>query len=200
MSTPYKIAVLYICTGSYSCFFDQFYKSVKKYFLPECDKTFFVWSDRPIRQENDIKYFYKEWKPWPDGTLSRFHTFVSEKDALLDYDYCFYFNANIRILQTINNSEFLDFKKPILGAMHMTMQCMPASEKIQYFTENYWSNIPTSKAFIPLEWFEKNIDYNWIMGGFNGGSIEAYMKLAEQAVEWIDSDRRYNIYPKWSDE
>lgn len=40
-----KIAILYICTGKYNVFFRDFYSSSEKYFLPNCEKTYFVFSD-----------------------------------------------------------------------------------------------------------------------------------------------------------
>ena len=40
-----SIAILYICTGHYNIFFNGFYASCEKFFLPEAKKTYFVWTD-----------------------------------------------------------------------------------------------------------------------------------------------------------
>ena len=40
-----KVAILYVATGRYICFFDDFYASMEKNFLPGVPKTYFVWTD-----------------------------------------------------------------------------------------------------------------------------------------------------------
>jgi len=37
-----KIAVMYICTGKYECFWDEFYRTSEQYFYPDIDKHYFV--------------------------------------------------------------------------------------------------------------------------------------------------------------
>ena len=39
------LAVLYICTGAYVAFWRDFYPNFKANFLPDCDRTFFVFTD-----------------------------------------------------------------------------------------------------------------------------------------------------------
>ena len=41
------VAVLYLCTGVYQVFWKDFYPNFKELFLPETDKTFFVFTDAP---------------------------------------------------------------------------------------------------------------------------------------------------------
>lgn len=40
-----KVAVLYICTGTYTAFWKDFYVSAEKYFLPDCEKHYFAFTD-----------------------------------------------------------------------------------------------------------------------------------------------------------
>ena len=40
-----KVAVLYICTGKYDVFWKDFYISYEKYFLPDCEKHYYVFTD-----------------------------------------------------------------------------------------------------------------------------------------------------------
>ena len=40
-----RVAILHICTGKYSTFWPGFYENFEKYFLPDCDKTYFVFTD-----------------------------------------------------------------------------------------------------------------------------------------------------------
>lgn len=40
-----KIAVLYIVTGRYTCFWNEFYESCEKYLLNDAEKKYFVFTD-----------------------------------------------------------------------------------------------------------------------------------------------------------
>ena len=40
-----KIAILYICTGKYDIFWQEFYQSCEKNFLLNCQKEYFVFTD-----------------------------------------------------------------------------------------------------------------------------------------------------------
>ena len=42
-----KVGILYICTGKYIVFWEEFYKSCQKYFLSdsECVKQYYVFTD-----------------------------------------------------------------------------------------------------------------------------------------------------------
>ena len=39
------LAILYICTGPYAVFWHDFYPNFKANFLPDCDRTFYVFTD-----------------------------------------------------------------------------------------------------------------------------------------------------------
>ena len=44
--TP-RVAVLYLCTGAYRVFWHDFYPNFRAHFLPDCERTFFVFTDAP---------------------------------------------------------------------------------------------------------------------------------------------------------
>ena len=70
-----KVGILYICTGKYDVFWEEFYKSCEKYFLPNSEKYYFVFTDSNhlYDEENNknIKKYYQENLGWPDNTLKR---------------------------------------------------------------------------------------------------------------------------------
>ena len=41
-----KVAILYLCSGDYSIFWEKFFRSYEKKFLPECHKEYFVFTDK----------------------------------------------------------------------------------------------------------------------------------------------------------
>ena len=48
-----KIGMLYICTGKYTVFWPEFYRSFEEKFLPGCEKEYFVFTDAPAIEYED---------------------------------------------------------------------------------------------------------------------------------------------------
>ena len=46
--TKKRIAIFSIFTGNYSVFYKQFVKSIALNFLPECDRHFFICTDKEL--------------------------------------------------------------------------------------------------------------------------------------------------------
>lgn len=43
-----KVGMLYICTGKYTVFWPEFYRTFNEKFLPNCEKEYFVFTDAPL--------------------------------------------------------------------------------------------------------------------------------------------------------
>lgn len=79
-----KIGMLYICTGKYTVFWPEFYRSFEEKFLPGCEKEYFVFTDAPAIEYEDaprVHRIYQEAYPWPYSTLKRFSIFLTHEDA-----------------------------------------------------------------------------------------------------------------------
>ena len=79
------LAILYICTGPYAVFWHDFYPNFKANFLPDCDRTFYVFTDAAhIDYEDapDVRRIYQKALPWPQSTMLRFDAFLGQADAL----------------------------------------------------------------------------------------------------------------------
>lgn len=99
-----KVAVLYIVTGRYVCFWDEFYPSCEKYFLPDAQKKYFVFTDAEhlnFEENDNILKIHQEKLGWPYDTMLRFDIFLKQKEALKEYDYIFFFNANTKFLNYV---------------------------------------------------------------------------------------------------
>ena len=92
-----KIGMLYICTGKYTVFWPEFYRSFEEKFLPGCEKEYFVFTDAPAIEYEDaprVHRVYQEAYPWPYSTLKRFSIFLTQEDALRGMDYLFFFTCS----------------------------------------------------------------------------------------------------------
>jgi hypothetical protein len=106
-----KVGILYICTGKYDIFWKDFYISAERYFLKDSEIHYFVFTDAKQLFDEEknprIHKIYQENLGWPYSTLKRFQIFFNAESLLVETDYIFFFNADLKILEPIIEAEFL---------------------------------------------------------------------------------------------
>jgi len=187
-----KIAVLYICTGKYSVFWKNFYQSAQQYFLPECEKHYFVFTDNSkIFDTNNIHVKYESPKGFPLDSLLRFDMFLSIKEALLEMDYIYFFNSNMQFVNIIGKEILpiqIDFGLVALihpGYYNKKMEQYPYERNLK------------STAYIKYNNSEK---YYYFMGSLNGGKAEDYLKLIEECSKNVKIDMKNDTMAIYHDE
>lgn len=178
-----KVGILYICTGKYIVFWEEFYKSCQKYFLSdsECVKQYYVFTDvDKIYQEDvdvNIHRFYQEALPWPDIALKRYEIFLKIKDILIrDTDYVFFFNGNSLFLDYIVWPEIAPNEQQGF-LLSLSWNCYDDNRKFPYDRNIY------STACIPYG--KGNIYYQ---SGITGGRTREYVNLLQECKEQTDID------------
>jgi hypothetical protein len=189
-----NIGILYICTGKYSIFWEDFFTSSEKFFLPGLEKTYFVFTDASdliYSDKQNVKIIYTEKKGWPYDTLMRYHDFVSVKAQLEKCDYLFFFNANALFVDIINKEEFLpdDHPSGIVGVLHPGYFNVPP-KKFPYEKEQR-----KSTAFI-----KRGEGKHYYAGGINGGKTNSFLQLSETLQNNIQKDLDNNLIAVWHDE
>ena len=186
-----NIGILYIATGRYITFWEEFFKSAEKYFITEATKHYFVFTDsqNPIEGEDTkrVKRIYQQKLGWPYDTLMRFEIFLKAENELQQMDYIFFFNANMKFIAPVDKN-FLPIEKGLLGVKHPGFYM----KKRHSFT--YETN-PNSLAYMP----ENEGEY-YFMGGLNGGKTNDYLKLIHTLDQRIKKDLENNIIALWHDE
>ena len=77
-----KIGILYICTGEYDKFWNDFFSHSQKYFLNDCELHYFIFTDSNellSNKNNNIHAIYQEKMEWPYPTLLRYKIFTDNK-------------------------------------------------------------------------------------------------------------------------
>ena len=93
-----KICILTIATNMYLRFIEKLYTDISEKFLPGTEINCLLFTDHEIEEAGDnVRVHYIDHEPWPMPTLKRYNYFVKEKDFILKHDYCFYFDADMRI-------------------------------------------------------------------------------------------------------
>ena len=187
-----NVGILFICTGKYDIFWKDFYLSCEKYFLKDCKKKYYVFTDSPKLYGEDINKniikIYQENLGWPGNTLMRFHIFAKVEKEIAQNDYLYFFNANCEFKKEIKSDLFLPLEENLLFVQH------PGYYKVSKLFFPYDRN-KKSTAYIP---FGKGNIY--ICGGINGGKSYAFINLINKLAQSIDVDTKNGVIAKWHDE
>lgn len=187
-----KVAVLYICIGKYKLFWKNFYLNMEKYFLLSSQKEYFVFTDAEelYAEQNcsHIHRIYQEDLGWPGNTLFRFDMFSRVIDALKNFDYIVFLNANVICNRVITEEEFLPIEKDLLFVTHPGYYA-----KMPY--EFPYDRNRKCRAYIPYS--KGNV---YICGGINGGKACAYIALINKLKENISKDYSEGVVANWHDE
>jgi hypothetical protein len=185
-----KIAILYICTGKYAMFWKDFFLSCEKHFLPNDEKTYFVFTDNnelDYRLQQNISIIPVKKIGWPYDTLYRFKMFSKITDKLELFDYTFFFNANSLLVNRVE-ATLLNNKYSLIGAVH---PCYYDKKKQDFIYERSSDSLAS---------INKNQGKSYYMGAFNGGKSRNFNTLITCLNNRIDKDLENNIIAIWHDE
>lgn len=185
-----KVALIYICTWNYDVFWNDFYHSSKKYFLPECKRHYFVFSDSTnINAIEDIALIKKEPLEWPFSAFAKFEYILSIEKELCDFDYVFLFNANTIFVRNISNKEILPSKDyKICGVKHIGFQ----DKNILDFP---YERNNQSRAYIKYGLWK-----HYFFSATSWWYTSDYLKLCRTCQAWIDEDMANGVVAIWHDE
>lgn len=191
MGEKVKVGILYICTGPYKNFWKSFYDSMDKNLMPETEKTFFVFSDAELYNEDsdNVEKIHIENKPWPLVTLLRFHTFIGIEDRLKKYDYLIFCNANLACNRMVKATEILPGKDENYS---FTIHPGYFNKKPRRFV---YERRKKSTAYIPY-----NCGLHYVIGAFFGGKTEPFLAMCHSLADSIEEDLKRNIIARWHDE
>lgn len=192
MAKQNKVAILYICTGKYIVFWEDFFRSFEQNFLKRSHVEYFVFTDADNLYGEDqcdrIHHIAQENLGWPGNTLFRFRMFVSIKEQLTDFDYLFFFNANVVCKAEITEEEFLPVEQDLLVVQH------PG-----YYNTKVW-RLPYERRKDSAAYIPHGKGRNYVYGAVNGGKAWAFLQMAEQLNREIEQDYQKGIIAKWHDE
>ena len=189
-----KVGILYICTGRYTVFWPDFYRTFQEKFLPGSDKTFFVFTDAERLDYDDapdVRRICQKALDWPYSSLLRFKMFVSQQAALEQMDFLFFANANLICSQTVTEAEFLP--RPQRGEQLLVVQQPGFWNKKPLFCS--YDRNPKCRAYIPY-----NCGRAYVSGGLNGGTAGAFLAMSRELDRRTDADLADGQMALWHDE
>jgi len=193
-----KIALLFVNINErYWPYLEQVIKDCRLNFLPHHKVDYFVWSDMPEGKVENITLIPTEPIEWPAPTLMRYHLFLQREEELSKYDYIFYLDADMRVVQKISDE--------ILGE-GLTAAPHPGYVLRSNLIPPYEPN-PESAAYIHrlghLGTDEKGNNRFlpfYAAGGFQGGKAKHFIKAMNKMRSMIDADFMKGYTAIWNDE
>lgn len=191
-----KVAILYIALGRYITFWKDFYESCEKHLGP-CKKHYFVWTDNKSFEYSDAKNVTitpAQKRGWPYDTLLRFQMFLERQKELAEFDYIFFFNANMQFVNPVDLSEITprDWHDGLVAGSHPGRHGDVLAANPDGFD---YERRPESTAYIP---FGKGKHY--VCGAFNGGTSSDFLKMCKKLKKNIQIDLDNDIIACVDDE
>lgn len=178
-----KIGLLVIATNKYTQFLQPLISSADDFFLKNHDVTYFVFTNKDIdiNSNRSVVKTNVEHKEWPWMTLGRYKIFTESSDKLSEMDYLYYCDADMRFVGEVGDEILND----LVATQHpgyydrrgtpetnpLSLACVYDHEEMQYFA-----------------------------GGFNGGTSNEYLKMANHISNNIDIDYSKGLIAIWHDE
>ena len=200
-----KVGIMCICLNQpYWSFSSEMLWGVNTFFLKHStikDKyttEVLLWSDMPIESFPLGKVFPTEPVEWPLPTLLRYNLFLQQEEYLKQFDYLFYIDVDMRIVDWIGE-EILPQNGGLMACQH------PMYALRQSYYPPYEPN-SESTAYIKLpgrileENGKKRFEPLYFAGGFQGGKTEDFIKAMKVMRNNIDNDFNKNYIARWNDE
>lgn len=222
----YKVGLMFVCINPpYWQYAEPVLDGVKNLFLPGHDVEVMCWSDVPkpgskeaeklinetpeenkeyvqhhinvLGEPKNITVFETESVEWPYPTLMRYHLFLGQEEYLQKFDYLFYLDLDMRIVNIVGD-EILP-KEGLMAAAH----------PMYYVRRNLWPPYEPnqeSAAYIPRPGrvVEENgkpiFQPTYAAGGFQGGKRDAFIKAMKAMKDGINQDFNKDYIAIWNDE
>ena len=180
-----KICILTIATNKYIQFVERLLDNIDQNFLAGHDINCLLFTDHEVETSDNIKVCQIEHEPWPMPTLKRYNYFLKERDYISQFDYCFYFDVDMAVVDKVGDEVLSD----LVATMHPYQSFRPKESRT-------YDRNPKSLAYVPIG-DEGEFYY---AGGFNGGSTLKFLEMAEVLADRVTKDLDNNVIALWHDE
>ncbi len=184
-----KVAILFLGTQTYINFFPNYYKQIKKYFLPNTEKDFFVFTDKidyPPLSKKDVFVVPIKHRKFPLPMLYTFKCINKAKDKLKKYDHIIWIDADMLINTLIHEKEFFCHSKSLFCVRHPNFLSKKGT----------FENNPKSLAYVCPEQ-ESSIYYQACLWG---GKSKELLELLKELEKRVDIDLSNNVIARILDE
>lgn len=184
-----NVAFIFIGTGKYVDFFEDYYDSVMDTFMPDVPKTIFAFTDRTDHElfnQEGVKTYEIKHQDWPFITLKRFEFIAQAEEELKEFSDIIFMDADMYVARDIGQ-EFLDSYSKLFGVHH--------PGQFIYGDVCEFEGNPESTAFVSED---KRGKYR--QGCFWGGRNPYILDMILTLKDNVRKDLENGIIAAWHDE
>lgn len=178
-----NIGILITATGQYLQFVQEFINGARKYFMPNHNVKFFLFTDGQYTKDSHLTILPHKKIGWPHDAMNRYDLYYKHKDYFNNLDYLFSCDVDLKFINPVDDS--------ILGDL--------IALKHPHFDNNkrgrYEENNPKSKAYVAPHEGE-----HYFCAGFFGGTKHEFLKMCSKVSCDIEADFKDNFVAEVHDE
>ena len=180
-----KICILTIATNKYIQFVEELYDNIQENFLNGHEIECLLFTDHEVETADNVRVCQIEHEDWPIPTLKRYNYFMKEKEYISKFDYCFYFDVDMSIVDKVGDEVLED----LVATMHPYQSFYAKGDR------SYDRN-PKCLAYVK----PGDEGQHYYAGGFNGGSTKKFLEMSEVIADRVTKDLDNGIIALWHDE
>ena len=180
-----KVCILTIATNKYIQFVERLLDNIEENFLNGHDIQCLLFTDHAVETSDNVTVSQIDHEPWPMPTLKRYNYFIKEKEFISQFDYCFYFDVDMGLVDKVGDEVLSD----LVATMHPYQTFYPKEQR------SYDRN---SKSLAYVSLGEEGDNY--YAGGFNGGTTKRFLEMSEVLSERVSKDLENGVVALWHDE
>ena len=126
-----NICILTIATNKYIQFVERLYNNLEENFLNGHNLECLLFTEHDVETSDNVRVSQIEHEPWPMPTLKRYNYFVKEKEFISEFDYCFYFDVDMGIVDKVGDEVLSD----LVATMHPYQSFYPKGNVLTIETQ-----------------------------------------------------------------
>jgi histo-blood group ABO system transferase len=174
-----KVALLVAATGAYDKFISPLLTSMGMYFFKGHDVEPVIFTDS--KRINEGRIINCPHRPWPDGTLLRYHYYWQAREIIREYDFVMACDADMRFVGEVGP----EIVEELVATQHPGFRDKRGS----------YEQRRNSTAFVA-----DNESGDYYCGGFIGGKPHFFLQMVQTIVRNIDIDKSNGLIAEWHDE
>jgi len=172
----------------------MYYKNIEKYFLPNSEKTFLVFTDGELNETPDnVRVYHQEHLDWPYITLKRFEIINKARQTIEECSHLVFIDADALVVSDITEEEFFS-DKPLFGVHHPChyLGMDPHTKAPGAYEQN-----PKSEAYVDVS---KSLPPVYWQGCLWGGKVPEVCAMIDELEARVNRDLENDIVALWHDE
>ena len=190
-----KVAVTFWGTGEYINFLPEWYERLEEYFLPDVEKTYFVFTDGELEgTPENITLMNIPHYGFPETFHKTFEELLKIKDIVSDYDWLVSVDADLYVQEEIKYDDFFDDSKKYFGVHH---PCHHVGFGPHNKLPGAYDTNPLSNACIDDSIMDMSVYHQ---GCLWGGKVPHVFDMMNQIDKWTKEDVSKNIQARFYEE